>query len=95
MSSEAGTDQVSAFIARWKSSAAAEQANYQLFLSELCDLLGVLRPRHALAAQPGVITAEQLARKFMRACVERVEELLQTLVPLGQAREAEPGRFAA
>jgi hypothetical protein len=51
--------------------------------------------RHALAAQPGVVTAEQLARKFMRARVERVEELLQTLVSLGQAREAEPGRFAA
>ena len=32
------------FIARWASSGAAERANYQLFLSELCDLLGVPRP---------------------------------------------------
>ncbi|MGE0102857.1 MAG: DNA methyltransferase [Blastocatellales bacterium] len=32
------------FIARWESSGAAERANYQLFLSELCDLLGVDRP---------------------------------------------------
>lgn len=32
------------FIARWLSSGAAERANYQLFLSELCDLLGVARP---------------------------------------------------
>jgi hypothetical protein len=32
------------FIARWSSSGAAERANYQLFLSELCDLLGVDRP---------------------------------------------------
>jgi len=32
------------FIARWSSSGAAERANYQLFLSELCDLLGVARP---------------------------------------------------
>ena len=33
-----------AFIARWQSSGAAERANYQLFLSELCDLLGGARP---------------------------------------------------
>ena len=32
------------FIARWQASGAAERANYQLFLSELCDLLGVPRP---------------------------------------------------
>ncbi len=33
-----------AFIERWQKSGAAERANYQLFLSELCDLLGVSRP---------------------------------------------------
>src|SRR5438067_777974 len=32
------------FIQRWETSGAAERANYQLFLSELCDQLGVLRP---------------------------------------------------
>jgi hypothetical protein len=32
------------FIARWKDSGAAERANYQLFLSELCDALEVERP---------------------------------------------------
>jgi hypothetical protein len=37
-------DRVAAFIERWQGSAAAERANYQLFLSELCDLLGVPRP---------------------------------------------------
>jgi hypothetical protein len=36
-----------AFIARWQASARAERANYQLFLSELCDLLGVPRPQAA------------------------------------------------
>lgn len=51
--------------------------------------------RQMLAAQTGVVTPEQLAKKFMRARVERVEELLQTLVSLGQAREVEAGRFAA
>jgi hypothetical protein len=32
------------FIRRWEKSGAAERANYQLFLSELCDVLGVPRP---------------------------------------------------
>jgi putative heme-binding domain-containing protein len=31
------------FIDRWKSSGASERANYGLFLTQLCDLLGVLR----------------------------------------------------
>ena len=32
------------FIARWTRSSASERANYALFLSELCDLIGVPRP---------------------------------------------------
>ncbi|MCB0032999.1 MAG: hypothetical protein KDE51_03180 [Anaerolineales bacterium] len=36
---------VEAFIERWEASAGAERANYQLFLSELCDIIGVERPR--------------------------------------------------
>src|ERR1035438_777236 len=36
------------FIQRWQDSAAAERANYQLFLSELCDYLGVPRPNPAV-----------------------------------------------
>lgn len=35
---------VEAFIERWESSGAAERANYQMFLSELCDILEVPRP---------------------------------------------------
>lgn len=38
---------VETFIARWKASGASERANYQLFLTELCDLLGVEKPRPA------------------------------------------------
>ncbi len=38
---------VQAFITRWKDSSASERANYQLFLSELCTLLGVEQPRPA------------------------------------------------
>ncbi|MEI7908852.1 MAG: DNA methyltransferase, partial [Verrucomicrobiota bacterium] len=36
--------QITAFIARWQNSGAAERANYVLFLSELCDLLDLPRP---------------------------------------------------
>lgn len=35
---------VTDFIARWSRSGGAERANYQLFLSELCDVLGVPLP---------------------------------------------------
>lgn len=38
------TRQDPSFIDRWHRSAAAERANYQLFLSELCDFLDVPRP---------------------------------------------------
>lgn len=41
---EQGVDSIEAFITRWKKSGAAERSNYALFLSELCDLLGVDRP---------------------------------------------------
>lgn len=37
-------NQFVAFVDRWNKSGAAERANYQLFLSELCDLLEVPRP---------------------------------------------------
>ena len=37
------------FIERWRNSAAAERANYALFLSELCDFLEVPRPDPATA----------------------------------------------
>ena len=33
-----------AFIARWEASGGAERANYSLFLTEFCDLIGVPRP---------------------------------------------------
>jgi hypothetical protein len=35
---------IDSFITRWAASGAAERANYQMFLAELCDLLGVPRP---------------------------------------------------
>lgn len=50
--------------------------------------------RHALASVRGVVTSRELAGLFTRARVERIEELLQTLVSLGQAREVSEGRYA-
>lgn len=41
---ELSPSQIDAFIQRWAASGAAERANYQLFLSELCDVLDVPRP---------------------------------------------------
>ena len=50
--------------------------------------------RTALAAQSAVVTAEELARSFKGARLDRVAALLATLTSLGQAREVEAGRFA-
>jgi hypothetical protein len=46
---EAGAQAVEAFIARWAASAGAERANYQIFLAELCDVLGLPRPEPSVA----------------------------------------------
>jgi hypothetical protein len=40
-------DLIEPFIARWHAAERAERTNYQLFLSELCDVLGVKRPEPA------------------------------------------------
>ena len=49
------------FIARWKESGAAERANCQPFLGELCEVLGVPRP------QPAQPDDEQNTYVFERA----------------------------
>jgi hypothetical protein len=49
--------------------------------------------REALAAEPGPVDAAALAKRFTRARVDRVDELLRTLVTLGQAREVAAGTF--
>ncbi len=42
-----------AFIDRWQPSGSGEHANYQMFLAELCDLLGVPRPQPSVAEDAG------------------------------------------
>lgn len=51
--------------------------------------------RNALLASSGIVTPAQLAKTFQRAPARRIEELLQTLVLLGQARQIEAGKYAA
>jgi len=41
------TDPATAFIAGWSTASPSERANSQLFLSELCDLLGLPHPSPA------------------------------------------------
>jgi hypothetical protein len=50
--------------------------------------------RTALASQREPAAPEQVAAHFVRARRDRVAEVLATLVSLGQAREAAPGRYA-
>ena len=47
MTDTASQADIEQFITRWQASQAAERANYQLFLSELCDVLNVARPEPA------------------------------------------------
>ena len=50
--SPASPAEADAFVRRWAASGAAERANYQLFLAELCDVLGVPRPEPTRADDP-------------------------------------------
>jgi hypothetical protein len=40
-----GPQGIQAFITKWEVSGAAERANAQLFIAELCDVIGVEPPR--------------------------------------------------
>ena len=49
--------------------------------------------RTALVSAAGPVTADAVARTFLRARADKVGELLATLAALGQARETEPGIY--
>ena len=57
----------------------------------LPDQVRVLRD--ALTAQSGPASAKAIARQFTRARTDRVEELLETLVAMGQARQVGDAQF--
>ena len=44
MPAAAVSQKAAAFIAKWRKASGSERANYQLFITELCDLLGVDKP---------------------------------------------------
>jgi hypothetical protein len=108
---KADTDAVEAFMERWERSGAAERSNHQLFISELCDLLGVPHPdpatpdnsknsyifERSITFQHGDGTSSTgfIDLYISKARKDRVKEILETLVNLGQARETTPGQFAA
>lgn len=72
--------------------AVAPKAERVPFPKGLADQARVVRA--ALAAEARVVTAAELSKRFQRAPVARVEELLETLVSLGQARVTE-GHYVA
>ena len=43
------SDPVETFIARWQAAGGSERANYRLFITELCELLGLPKPEPARA----------------------------------------------
>ncbi len=46
----AGRDDIEAFIERWSPSGGGERSNCQMFLTELCALIGVAPPDPAVEA---------------------------------------------
>jgi hypothetical protein len=51
--SDPSPERIDAFIARWEGAGGTERANYQLFLTELCTLLGLPQPDPAQAGTQG------------------------------------------
>ena len=39
--------EIDQFLARWRNAGGSERANYQLFIADLCELLGVDKPQPA------------------------------------------------
>jgi hypothetical protein len=73
--------------------AAATEAARQTWPKDLPEQFRAVRA--ALAAQRAPTRAEEVAAQFVRARRDRVAEVLETLVSLGQARQAGRGLYAA
>jgi hypothetical protein len=71
--------------------AAAEAAGRQSWPKELAEQFKAVRATLAAAEAPA--GAEQIAAHFVRARRNRVQEVLDTLVSLGQARQAGASRY--
>ncbi|TDQ80495.1 hypothetical protein A8950_3026 [Dongia mobilis] len=82
---------VTQFIDRWSKSAAAERANYQLFLSELRNILGVARPQPQQGDDAKNHYVFERTVTFPEGRTERIKE---AFAALGQARKVGE-RYAA
>jgi hypothetical protein len=65
------------FLARWQKAGGTQRANYQLFLSELCSLLGMPLPEQA----------DALAAQFKRSPKIAVQAVLDALEELGMVQQ--------
>jgi hypothetical protein len=88
---------IAGFIDRWRRAEASErstpaEAERQPWPRDLAAQFKAVRD--ALAAQAEPADPERLASRFARARRDRVAEVLESLVSLGQARETAPGRYA-
>lgn len=63
------------------------------FPSELAEQARAVRT--LLVGSTAPLSAQDIARSFASARIDRVHELLATLVSLGQARKVEQDRFVA
>jgi hypothetical protein len=70
------------FIQRWQASGAAERVNYQLFFSELCDLLGVPPPQPQ-TAEPDTPLAPSDSQPWPATMAERARAVRAILAGLG------------
>ena len=94
-------ESIDLFIARWQSAGGSERANYQLFITELCELLELPKPEPAQAdARDNALSTTpqseaELASRFTGKgkWKSRLPELLATLATLGRARQLEDGRW--
>lgn len=100
------TASIDAFIAKWAASGAAERANAQLFITELCVLLGVEPPQpktpdeHANAyvfekTIPGAGGASNFIDCYKRGCfvLESKQGAYADTAPLSQAGEQRLARL--
>lgn len=86
----AAKEQIALDVGEGVTVAAPKKAVWPKTLSEQ-----VVALRTALAAEPNPATPERLARAFKGARSDKVEELLETLATLGQARRVGEDRYVA
>ena len=89
------------FISRWTArEGGAERANYQMFLSELCDVPGVAHPNPAGAdrSHNDYVFERAVRRRESdggKRIEQRVVQALNTLARYGNATALPDGRFVA